>query len=306
MLECWAGLFVVAWGAFGCAGQKVEPQVASSAAQVNYAMDYPAALQSSANDYVNTEGDVRRITTDFPKYPDQLKDPPWPIVQNVVNRADEAGRSAAYVDARHDFEQTRDFFTEEKDEITRKVAGSAQYAVKKKECSQCEVDVGPAVASSLRDAVDKQLEKRLRAHNDAHLLIDRYRESLGKANATALEKQADDISTASYATFIRSVEIKVRATRLLDEANQIKKTLDQGIADERAFQAEPGRKEGDKKASNERIAKMEDGKVRIEAAIPPLQNLVKEIDQRSQAMTKEYNDALEALKKAIAAKSAPK
>ncbi len=227
-------------------------------------------------------------------------------MQNVVNRADEAGRSAAYVDARHDFEDTRDFFTQEREEITRKVAGSAQYVIKKKESSQCDVDVSGAVSSSLKDAVDKQLEKRLRAHNDAHLLIDRYRESMGKANAAALEKQADDISSASYSTFIRSIELKVRATRLLDEANQIKKTLDQSIADERAFQAEPGRKEGDKKASNERIAKMEDGKVRIEAAVPQLQALAKEIDQRSQAMNKEYADALEALKKAVAAKSAPK
>jgi hypothetical protein len=33
---------------------------------------------------------------------------------------------------------------------------------------------------------------------------------------------------------------------------------------------------------------------------------VKEIDQRNQAMAKEYNDAFEALKKAIAAKSASK
>jgi hypothetical protein len=306
MLGGWAGLFVVVLGPFGCAGQKVEPQVASSAAQVNYAMDYPGALQSTANDYVNTEGDVRRVTTDFPKYPDQLKDPPWPLVQTVVGRADEAGRSAAYVDAHHDFEGTREFFTQEKDEITRKVAGSAQYVLKKKECNQCEVDVGPAVATSLRDAVDKQLEKRLRAHNDAHVLIDRYRDTIGKTNAAALEKQADDISAASYATFIRSVELKVRATRLLDEASQIKRTLDQSIADERAFQAEPGRKEGDKKASNERIAKMEDGKVRIDAAIPPLQALVKEIDQRNQAMTKEYNDAFDALKKAIATKAASK
>jgi hypothetical protein len=305
MLGIWAGLFV-AGGSIGCAGQKVEPQVASSAAQTNYAMEYPAALQSTSNDYVNTEGDVRRVTTDFPKYPDQLKDPPWPVVQNVVTRADEAGRSAAYVDARHDFEETRDFFAQEKDEITRRVAGSAQYVLKKKECGQCDADVGGAVAGSLREAVDKQLEKRLRAHNDAHLLIERYRESLGKANAAALEKQADDISAASYETFIRSVELKVRATRLLDEANQIKKTLDQSIADERAFQAEPGRKEGDKKASADRIAKMEDGKVRIDAAIPSLQNLVKEIDQRNQAMTKEYNDAFEALKKAIAAKNTSK
>jgi len=303
-LGCWAVFFVALSGPVGCASQKIEPKVASSAAQVNYAMDYPGALQSTANDYVNTEGEVRRITTDFPKYPEQLKDPPWPLVQNIVSRADEAGRSAAYVDAHHDFESTRQFFTEERDDITRRVAGSAQYVIKKKECSQCDVDVTGAVSSSLKEAVDKQLEKRLRAHNDAHVLVDRYRESIGKANAAALEKQVDDVSAASYSTYIRSIELKVRATRLLDEANQVKKALDQAVADERAFQTEGARSAGDKKASNERIAKMEDGKVRIDAAIPPLQALVKEIDQRNQAMEKEYKDALEALKKAIAAKSA--
>jgi hypothetical protein len=51
---------------------------------------------------------------------------------------------------------------------------------------------------------------------------------------------------------------------------------------------------------------MEDGKVRIDAAVPQLQALVKEIDQRNQAMQKEYGDALDGLKKAIAAKAAPK
>src|SRR4051812_28977616 len=76
----------------GCANQKIEPQVASSAAQTHYAVDFPAHLQSTSNDYVNTEGEVRRTTAEFPKYPGQLKDPPWPLAVTIVNRADEAGR----------------------------------------------------------------------------------------------------------------------------------------------------------------------------------------------------------------------
>jgi post-segregation antitoxin (ccd killing protein) len=286
-----------------CAGQKIEPQVASSATQANYAAEYPGALQSISNDYVNAEGDVRKNTTDFAKYPEQLKDPPWTVVQGVVTRADEAGRSASYVQGRHDFDVARDFFTQDNGEISRKVAGSAQYVVKKKDC---DVDVSGAVASSLKEAVDKQQEKRLRAHNDAHVIIDRYRESLGKANAAALEKQADDISATSYLAYIRTIELKAQATRLLDEASQVRKTLDQSITEERTFQAEPGRSAGDKKASNERIAKMEDGKVRIDAAVPQLQALTKEIDQRNDAIKKEYEKAFDALKKAIAGKSSSK
>ena len=286
-----------------CAGQKIEPQVAPSATEANYATQYPAALQSVSNDYVNAEGDVRKNTTDFAKYPDQLKDPPWTVVQGIVARADEAGRGSSYVEGRHDFEAVQDFFTQENGEITRKVAGSAEYVVKKKDY---DVDVSGAVASSLKDAVDKQQEKRLRAHNDAHVIIERYRESLGKANAAALEKQADDIAETSYLAFVRTIELKAQASRLLDETSQVRKTLDQSATEEHTFQAEPGRTTGDKKASNDRLAKLEDAKVRIDSAIPQLQALVKEIDQRNDAIKKEYENALENLKKAIAGKSASK
>jgi hypothetical protein len=298
----WAVL--IAAGPAACASQKVEPQVASSAAQTHYAVDYPDHLQATANDFVNTEGDVRRTTTDFPKYPGQLKDPPWPLVVTIINRADEAGRSASYVEARRDFEATRSFFLQEREEITRRMSGSAQYVIKKKECE--DVDVSGAISSSFKEAVEKQQEKRLRAHSDAYTLIERYRESLGKANASALEKQTDDISEASYATFIRTTELKARTTALLQEATQVQKTLERSIAEERAFQAETGRAAGDKKASAERVAKMEDAKVRIERAIPPLQSLEKEIDQRSAALKKEYGDALDALRKAVEAKATSK
>ena len=299
----WVGVGILALVPIACANQRIEPQVASSAAQTGYAMDYPAAAQGTANDFVNAESDVRRITTDFPKYPDQLKNPPWPLVQNVVTRADEAGRSGAYVDARRAYESTHDFFVDERDDISRRVAGSAQAVIKKKEC---DVDVSGAVAGSLREAVDKGLEKRLRSHNEAHLLIERNREALGRPNASLLEKQADDISSASYEAFIRSIELKAQAAHLLDEASQIRKTLDQSIAEEHAFQTEAGRNPGDKKTSIDRAAKMEDAKVRVDAAVPQLQALMKEIDQRDQAMQQEYNSALDALKKAISARSAAK
>jgi hypothetical protein len=292
------------FGPIACANQKVEPQVASSAAQTHYAVEYPDHLQSIANDYVNTQAEVGRTTSDFSKYPGQLKDPPWPLVVTIVNRADEAGRSASYVEARREFEATRTFFGQEREEITRRMAGSAQYAIKKKE--ECDVDVSGAISASFKDGVQKQLDKRLRAHSDAHTLIERHRESLGKPNAAALEKQADDISEASYATFIRATELRARTTELLREASQVQKTLDQSIAEERAFQAEAGRTAGDKKASADRVAKMEDAKVRVERAIPALQTLEKEIEQRNAALKKEYSDALDALRKAIEAKATSK
>src|SRR5260221_13087383 len=142
---CW--ILLLGALSIACAAQKIEPQVASSATQANYAAEYPGALQSISNDYVNAEGQVRKNTTDFAKYPEQLKDPPWPVVQGIVTRADEAGRSASYVEGRHDFEVARDFFTQDNGEITRKVAGSAHDVVKKKDG---DVDVWGAVPSSIK------------------------------------------------------------------------------------------------------------------------------------------------------------
>ncbi|MET0591182.1 MAG: hypothetical protein ABW133_00680 [Polyangiaceae bacterium] len=298
-------LILVSASSLACASQKIEPQVASSAAQTHYAVDYPAALQDTANDYMNTEGGVGKRTAEFPKYPGQLKDPPWPLVVTIINRADEAGRSASYVEARREYEGTRTFFTQEGSEINRRVIGSAQAVIKKKDCDG-DVDISGTIAGSLKDSVDKQLDKRLRAHSDAATLIERYRETLGKGNASALEKQTDDISEASYLTFIRSTELKARASALLQEASQVQKTLDQSIAEEKAFQGEAGRAAGDKKASADRVAKMEDAKVRVDRALPTLRTLEKEIDQRNAALKKEYSEALDTLRKAVETKATSK
>jgi hypothetical protein len=302
-----------------CAGRQSEPNVASSAREASYALEYPSTLQAIANDYINSEGDVRRLTTGFPRYPEQISarapeasaphDPPWPIMTTVVEQADAAGRSAAYVDARHELEVTGRFFTQERDDIARRVNGSLQYTMKKSEKNdkgQCDFDFSPSVGPALKEAVDKEMDKRLRSHDEAHYTIERYRETLGKSNASALEKQADEISEASYLVFVHAALLEGRAEGLVGEASRVKDTLAKSEDDEKAFQAQAGRSAADKRSSNERFAKLEAAKVRIDGTLPQLEALVKEIEQRNQALRKEYGDALDALKKAIAAKSAPR
>jgi hypothetical protein len=286
-----------------CSAPKPEPRIASSAGEAGYAVEYPASLQTLLNEYVNGEGAVKRITSELPKYPDQLKDPAWSRVLEIIGRADEAGASAAYVGRYREVEGARTFFAEEKDEITKKVGGAVQYAAKKKEC---DFDAYGPAAGGLKEAVDKQLEKRLRARNEAHSTIERYRESLGKANVLVLEKQADDISLASYITNIELVTVKVDAARLLADADQVKKTLDKAIVDEQAWQAATGRSAQEKKASGERVIRMQDSKARLDSAVAQTQAFAKDLQQRTEALKKEYVAALEALKKAISSRAGVK
>lgn len=271
-----------------------EPVVASSAGQSNYAVRYPSSLDGLRNDYSTKRQDAHTLVGNFARYPDELSgsapEDVWPVLQG----ADEAGRSGSYAQERRSLEQVRTFFTEERDDISRRVAGSAQYAAQQKGCTN--VEVGGAAGAALKDAIDKRIEKRLREHNEGHAALERIRTKLGKERADKLEKQADEIAEASYLVYVGLSDIKTRLNAQLAEADQIKKTLDASLASEGQFQATPGVTEGDKKASNDRVAALNKSKGDIDAVVAQGKELSKRIDADIKEAQKEYADAFAALK----------
>lgn len=284
-----------------CSAPLPEPQIASSATEGGYVTGYPEALQGVSLRFGQRKGDARKSVQSFSSFPGQLKDPDWSRVLEIVSAADRVGRSQAYVDRVREVEGAAAFFTQEREEITKKVGGAAQYAVKK---SGCDVDVYSPAGQALKDSVDKQLEKRLREASDAQLLIVRYRGSLGKENAAALEKQADDISGASYIVHIELVEDKLAIRRLLADAEQVKKTADEFIAAERAHQSDKGVTDADKKASEDRIAAMNKSKAGLDSAIAQARSLEPGLEDQIKAAQKEYDDALASLVAALKQKGA--
>ena len=239
--------------ATGCADHIPEPLIASSASQESYAVRYPQALTEATTSFSQVQTEIRKELTQMPSYPGKLKDPGWARVRDVLARADEAGKSTAYVERMRRIEGAFEFFSTEKDEITRKAGGSAQFLVKKK---GCDVEVSGAVAGSLKDSVDKQLEKELRDANEAQRVVDRHRTALGKENAAALEAQVDALSRTSYLVHIQLVEDKLRVQRMLTESADVQRTYDAALASERAFQAEKRTTAPEKKASEDRIAEI--------------------------------------------------
>jgi hypothetical protein len=275
----------------GCSTPKPEPEVASSAGQAGYAASYPETLQSIQKDFGAGDDEAKTIDGEMGGYPDELKNPNWGHVKAVVERADEAGRSSAYVERTRETEGAQSFFDAKKEEIGKKVAGSAQYVAKQK---GCDVDVQGTVLKALEDAVAKQLEERMREKNEAHRIIEQNRVTLGK-DAEALEKQADKISRASYLVNIEMVEAKVRLNAMLLEAEQVQKTLDDAIASERAFQGS-AKTDAEKKASGERLAAMEKSKGLLSSSIQSGKDMAPTMDERIQAAQKRHSDAMTALK----------
>ena len=81
-----------------CASQPPpEPEIASAAGEFGYAARYPGQLGATRGELLALENKTGRVIAKFPNYPSELKDPDWSRVLEVVERADQAGRSAAYV-----------------------------------------------------------------------------------------------------------------------------------------------------------------------------------------------------------------
>src|SRR6185503_869255 len=116
----------------GCNDQKAPPIVASSSGQSGYASRYPDELSASRGKIDEYEGKSRQMMQNFSNYPEDLKNPSWSHVATTYELADDAGKSSAYVERLQEVEGTARFFSDEKDEISRSVAGAASYAAKQK------------------------------------------------------------------------------------------------------------------------------------------------------------------------------
>jgi hypothetical protein len=280
-------------GLVACAETKVEPVVATSSHEASYAVTYPQDVDNVGNEFKESQTNARKNLSTFFEYPKKLKDPNGPWVAKIVDKADASGKSAAYVERMKKVEASASFYGAEKKEIGNKVAGNANYAIKQK---KCDVDVSGTVVSSLDAAYGEQLEKRLRERNEAFTIIDRYRETMPKEDVPILEDQADDIAYTSYVVNIELIEAKVKLRRMMADAEEIPKTADAYIAEEKAFQAEPGRNDAEKKKSDERILAMEKSKALIQQSNERAKALSAEMDKEIAAIQKEYAEALKQLK----------
>ena len=292
---------VLAVGLASCTRADKGPVLTSSAGQPSYALGYADELDGSWRAMGEGQDQERRLTAGFAARVDELKKPDWDVVRAVVDASDAAGSSAGFAGAHGRVDSVREFWGDEKTSVDAKVAGGAQYALKQASCaSGCpSLDVGGPAAYALNEALDHDLQKRLRASNDAFLIIERQRTALGPANAAALEKLADDVAQASFVVHVALVVERDRLRKLLADKGSVLTTLDRFVQDERTYQVQPGRSDADKKASDQRVNDATKSKSQIAAAAAQADAASSGADQVIAGVTKDYDDALKALRDRI-------
>lgn len=277
----------------GCSSSQKTPVLPSSSGQTAYAIHYNEELQAATKAISDAQARNKQLTSAFGGHVDELKKPDWSKVELIVDDSDQAGRSADFAEAETDATAIRSFWDSEKNEITARVNGNAQHALKQ---AGCNADTGGAIGFALGDAISKQLQKRLRSKNEAFVVIERYKTSLGPQNVSSLEKLADGVSEASYDVNMLMVVQHNRVKRLADDKDDVKKTLDRFIKEETEFQSEPGRSEQDKRASQERVMAAQKSKSEIDAVSKQADQIAKDMDKTLDASKKEYEDALKNIK----------
>lgn len=266
---------------------------ASSAGQSAYALHYGEELTQATKSIRDTQARAKTLSTGFSAYVDQLKKTNWPKVESIIDASDQAGRSTGFADTEGDAVAVKSFWESEKNEINGRVVGSAQAKLKEQGCAG---DIGGTVVYSLNEGIAKQLQKRVRANNEAFVIIERNKVTLGPPNVPVLEKLADDVAEASYDVHVLMPTQRARIERLVADKSDVDKTLDRFVREETDLQAEPGRTEAEKKASSDRVTLANKAKSELDATASQAQATLKEMEKSIDAATKEYDEALKALK----------
>jgi hypothetical protein len=294
-------LSVAAFGLLlsACTSSGGRPSVQSGASQPTYAAHYAESVAATNKAVVDHEAEQRQLDASYAARIDELKKPDWDRVLEIVDKAEASGKSAGYAEAHGEGAAVRTFWVDEHDAISNKVAGSAQYTAKQ---GGCTAEVGGAASYALKDSMDKSLEKRLRARNDASMVLERYGASLGKENTAVLEKLADDVAQGSYLANVDLVDQRERLKARLAERSAVASTIERSINEERSFQAEPGRTDADRKASEERIASLQRGRVDLDRNGAQGDEILKVIDSHIDSVKKSHEEAIGALRAKIAEK----
>lgn len=280
----------------GACQQQKGPEYASSAESPSYAERYPKALAAVRTRFAEDEKAAGENSDKFASFPGELQEPDWTHVGAVVERADEAGNSADFVQGMQDVETVTRFYESERDEIRNKVIGAANYAKKDK---SCDVDLSGPIAGSLDKAVEQQSEDWLRSRSPAHRYIEDHEDAIGKKNVEKLADQADQIALTSYVVRVRMPRAKQDLEAMVTDASNVKSTLEEEQKAQQAILDDPKSSKAAKDRAKERVAAAQAALTTLDDEVNQAKNATNEIEQRAQAALDRYQKALDALKDAI-------
>ncbi|HEX5657612.1 MAG TPA: hypothetical protein VFX59_10480 [Polyangiales bacterium] len=263
----------------------------SSANGTSYALRYPQLLAAARSVLSEDDKRAHAANASLAKV-SQIKVAEPSLPQRVVDEANEAGTSESYARAYGSERDVAQLWDEERGPLAARTSAAAQKLLADGNCA--DKDLGPAVQGSLRDGLDKPLERRLRATNEAQRTLELHKARLAPGTLPAWQRAADEIALASHYAYVVLAEDTDRLQHLLDERSSVEATLVRAIDDERKIQTDPHA--GEQKASQDRVVEIE----KVRAAVAPeaeqAQKATAAARDQQRAAQDEYEAALKAIR----------
>jgi len=291
-------MIALALASAGCDSGNAKSPYEISVDQGSSALLIPRRVDRVTKRIRADEAKAKETIAAMPTMAEKFEETDWKVVLQIVEAANEAGKDGGYGAEMRDLRASRAFFDDQKEEITKKVGGSVQYAVKQK---GCDVDAWGAVSVSMKESIDERVEERTRASNDAFLHIERNREPLGEKNIPALEQMADKIAHASFVVHVEIPEAKEELEGTVNAAGEARKKIQKLLQEEQAAPThKPNAKE--QKSQKDRIKQAEDGLKLLDEAEADAKDNLASLEQRAKDLVTSYDAALGKLKDAVKAK----
>ena len=288
-----------------CADKQPKPIMVSAAGLPSYAIRYPDRLNAETALLVADKQQASEQSQKLSAAAGGLKpgaDPAAVLV--VVRQADQSGRTEAFAQANAESRSLHVFWEEERHPITARAKNAAQKQLTEGNCGTCsQLDLGGTLGYAVGAGIDKQLEKRLRAANEAHRTIEYNEGRIGAANVPTVQKLADDIALTSYQVNIALPQTRDRVDALLAEQSDVDDTLVRAIEWERSYLA-GNPSASDKRNAQERLALIEKSRAAIPAAVASAEAARKDLDPQIEALRTRYAETVEALEQELEAQQA--
>jgi hypothetical protein len=280
--------------------------------QAAYAALYPERLRDARTRFAEDEAEARKSFDPLRALPSGASADNADELEQLVRRADAAGRSQHYVDEALRQEEVDTLMQENKGAIRRRVAGSVAATAKdlsKKEEKACLVEedinaLSGSAASGTDRAVARQLESRLRARNPAHQYLHAHADELGEQRVSTLERQVDNLSRASFLSNVRLALYRIELEDLLDQHEAVHTTLERDEAEGRAALAGEGLSKSHRLAIEEQVARDEAARAALGSEVAASQATQKELEGRAQALQKDYQAMVDVMLGELARKKA--
>jgi hypothetical protein len=288
-----------------CADKQPKPIMVSAAGLPSYAIGYADRLSAETSVLVADKQQANEQSQKLSERAAELKPGADPTaVLAVVRQADNAGRTEAFARANEEARALRAFWEEERGPISVRARSAAQKQLTEGNCGACsELDLSGTLGHSIGAGIDKQLEKRLRANNEAYRTIEYNESRIGAANVPTVQKLADDIALTSYQVNIALPQGRDRIDALLAEQDEVDDALVRAVEWERKELAGT-RSAVDKRNSQERLALLEKSRAAIPPAVAAAEAARKDLDPQIETLRKRYAETLEALERDLEAQQA--